>query len=214
MTSGAYRDAPATARRLALALSASALGHAAVLANAALGPGLQEFALFAPGQPIRARLAPAPQDAESPELPARRPESGPVSRSRVAGAPEAASPAGLAAPEIYYRGSELDERALATNHPDIEYPEEAFASGTSGTVKLRLMIDHRGVLREASVMEALPAGVFEAAALKAARALRFRPAIRNGVPVGSIKLIEVPFDPDCMRTGSCVAEPGEAKNKP
>ena len=47
-------------------------------------------------------------------------------------------------------------------------------------------------------------GVFENAALDAVRSLRFRPAIRHGVAVGSIKLIEVPFDPDCTRTGSCI----------
>lgn len=204
---------------MAFAISASA--HLAVLANAPFAPWPSGAALFA-GRPLTARIAAAPADSapQAPEPASQQPEPVPETPSKVAAEPPRAEPpraeapasaAGLPAPEIFYRGSEVDERAVATNTPDIEYPERAFAARTSGTVRLRLVIDHRGVLREASVLEALPAGVFEEAALKAARSLKFRPAIRNGAPVGSIKLIEVPFDPDCMRTGSCIPEPGAAK---
>ncbi|MBI1943595.1 MAG: TonB family protein [Betaproteobacteria bacterium] len=213
---------PAPWERLAIALAISASAHLALLANAPFVPGLSEAALFA-GRPLTARIAAAPADS-APQIPEpesqqqRQPEPLPQTPPEAAAEPSRAeaqaSAAGLPAPEIFYRGSEVDERAVATNTPDIEYPERAFAAGTSGTVRLRLVIDHRGVLREASVLAAAPAGVFEEAALKAARSLRFRPAIRNGVAVGSIKLIEVPFDPDCMRTGSCIPEAGGAKAKP
>ena len=43
----------------------------------------------------------------------------------------------------------------------------------------------------------------ESAALDAVMGLKFQPAMRNGVPVGSVKTIEVPFYPDCKRIGRC-----------
>ena len=185
---------PSPRERLTLAFLVSVTAHAAVLANASFAPGLKDFALFATRQPLSARLAvaAAPEQTQpQAEVPRREPSP---------------SAAGLPAPEIFYRGSEVDQRAAATNHPDIEYPERALAASISGTVRLQLKIDYQGVLREAVVLSARPAGVFDDAALKAARALKFKPAFRNGVPVGSVKLIEVPFDPDCLRTGSCIPE--------
>ena len=186
----AFGGTEASAGRLALALVVSACGHAAVLANATFTPGIAEIALFAPNRPLSARLAPAP----APQAAARSAER----EERPAKA------AGLRSAEIYYRGSEVDERAVPLNLVDFEYPESALAANVSGTVTLRLLIDHEGVLRDASVVGSRPAGIFENAALQAVLSLRFRPAIRNGAPVGSIKIIEVPFDPDCKRTGSCV----------
>ena len=195
--------------RLALAIAFSAGAHAAVLANAAFAPGLIEVALFAAGRPIEARLAALPAPAADA---ASKADSPATVRERAARPAQAASerpadrtegPAGLPMAEFYFRGSELDERAIPLNQVDVDYPPAALASGVSGVVKLRLLIDRAGVLREASVIEAQPAGVFEDAALEAVHALRFRPAIRQGIAVGSVKLIEVPFYPDCTRTGSC-----------
>lgn len=209
MTNAAYWGWPASVRRLALALAASACAHAAVLANVPFAPGPRKAALIAFGPPIQARLAAQPPAVAFPEFVAQRSAAARAAASREpspesdAGDAGAAGPAGLPAAEIFYRGRELDERAQATNHPDLEYPESALAAGVTGKVTLRLRIDRLGALRDVSVTEAQPPGVFEAAALKAARSLKFKPAIRNGVPVGSIKLIEVPFEPDCNRTGSC-----------
>lgn len=121
-----------------------------------------------------------------------------------AGKRQEAPPAGMPGAPLYYRASELDERAVPLNQADLAYPESALAAGTRGVVTLRLLIDHEGTLREATVTDARPAGVFENAALEAVKTLHFRPAMRNGVAVGSVKLIEVPFEPDCKRTGSCI----------
>jgi TonB family protein len=107
-----------------------------------------------------------------------------------------------------YAFPEVDERAAPQNEVNLIYPEAALAESRSGVVTLRLKIDHLGVLRDAVVVDAQPAGVFENAALEAVRELRFRPAVRNGVPVGSVKTIEVPFHPDCTRTGSCITGAG------
>lgn len=193
----------ATAERLALAVAVSAGAHFAVLANVPFTPGLSGASLFA-GRPLTARIAPASVQ-ESPQVQEPRSQQrAPEPKSEPSAGPAAAHPAGLPGAPLYYRASELDERAIPLNQVDVAYPETALAAGTGGVVTLRLLIDHEGRLRDASVTGSRPAGVFENAALEAVLSLRFRPAMRNGVPVGSIKLIEVPFDPDCNRTGSCI----------
>lgn len=212
---------PAHARRLAVALAVSALGHAAVLAGAPAGPRFAELSVFPEqGRPVRARLAPPAEDLWQGVPPVTiEPVFPGVPPVDIAQAPDArekatgkGKPAGLPmAVEVYYRGAEVDVRAEATNTPNVEYPGDALSAGVAGVVRLQLKIDHQGVLREATVVAADPAGVFDQAALKAARALRFKPAVRNGVAVGSIKVIEVPFEPNCMRTGSCISESGPAR---
>ncbi len=191
-------------RRVAFALVVSACGHAALLANTAFVPAAAELSLFAAAQPLNARLAPAaalsPPDIQQQSEPRpRAPKPAPA----PSGEPQAQA-AGMPAAPIYYRASELDERAIPLNQVDLAYPETALSAGTRGVVTLRLLIDHEGRLRDAAVMDSRPAGIFDKAALEAVMALRFRPAIRNGVAVGSIKLVEVPFEPDCKRTGSCI----------
>ena len=199
----------AAAERLALAVAVSAGAHFAVLAHAPLTPGRGEVSLFA-GQPLTARIAAStlrdpPQAGELP-LP-RAPE--PAVVSAVAQAQAQAQATGLPSVEFYFRASDLDERAVPLNEVTLVYPERAFASNQSGIVTLRLKIDHRGMMRDASVVDAQPPGIFEDAALEAVRELKFRPAVRNGVPVGSVKTIEVPFYPDCGRTGSCITSTPE-----
>ena len=173
-----------------LALAASICGHAAVLANAGFASDAMTVALLASGQPLRARLAPQAAAESTAQV-----------AQQVAPAP--AAPAGLPVPEIYYRGSEVDERAEAINDAEVEYPEGALTNRMLGKVTLRLRIDRLGQLRDASVLESQPPGVFDEVALKAAKSLRFKPALRGGVPVGSIKVIEVPFEPDCHRSATC-----------
>jgi protein TonB len=197
----------ATAERLAFALAVSAGAHFAVLANAPLAPGRGEMALFS-GQPLTARIVSAPASSQIPEPPQQPPVAAPASIPPVA-PPAAVAQAAAALPsaEIFFRGSEVDERATPLNEVNLVYPERALANGQSGVVTLRLKIDHLGVLRDAAVVDAQPADTFESAALKAVRELRFRPALRNGVPVGSVKTIEVPFNPDCQSIGTCISGP-------
>jgi protein TonB len=197
-----------TAQRLAFALAVSAGAHVAVLANTPLAPGLGDAAPFG-GRQLTARIVSAYESAEnsapSPVPSEPEPRQGPVAASAVAQA------AALPSAEIYFRGSEVDERAAPLNDVNLVYPDSALAARQSGVVTLRLKIDHQGVLRDATIVEAQPSGIFEAAAMQAVQALKFRPAMRNGVQVGSLKTIEVPFYPDCKRTESCIAgEPGGA----
>ena len=147
------------------------------------------------------RLSPAAADVPA-QLAAPRPAQ-PAATSKPERGEE--SRAALPAPAIerYFSSREVDERAEPVNQVDLEYPAEALARNVSGAVKLRLLIDKGGTVREAKVLESEPQGVFDEAALRAIRGLRFQPAIRNGVAVGSVKTIEVPFYPNCHRTGSC-----------
>ena len=199
----AFLSRRVTAERLAFALAVSASAHFAVLAHAPLAPGLGEAALTG-GQPLTARLVSAPEPQPVPER-----GTGPVAAPAETRAQAPARASGLPSAEIYFRGSEVDQRATPLNEVNLVYPERALASNQSGVVTLRLKIDHLGVLRDAAVLDAQPSGVFESAALEAVSGLKFRPAMRNGVPVGSVKTIEVPFYPDCTRTGSCLAGAGD-----
>jgi len=55
------------------------------------------------------------------------------------------------------------------------YPARALLRKTEGWVKLQLLIDTAGEVSDARVLESHPAGIFDAAALKAVRRWRFQP---------------------------------------
>lgn len=63
------------------------------------------------------------------------------------------------------------------------YPYAARAQAITGVTHLVLELDAAGRVQAARVTAGQPAGVFDQAALRAARALRFEPARRNGQPV-------------------------------
>lgn len=64
------------------------------------------------------------------------------------------------------------------------YPEEARKADVEGTVVLRLMIDEQGNVADVRVLSGPGYGLNEAAA-KAIRRCRFKPATRDGQPVGT-----------------------------
>ena len=195
----------ATADKLAVALVVSAGFHAMALANLAFAPHSGSGAPARSTEPLAVRIVEAP-GARALEL------KPPPSAETTAGA-RTASSAGVPASEIFYRASEVDERAVPLNEAEFEYPGDALQAGTSGAVTLRLLIGHDGVLRRIEILDSQPPGIFDQAALKSLATLRFRPAMRNGVAVGSVKNIEVPFHPDCNRTGSCLETQPAAANR-
>jgi len=71
--------------------------------------------------------------------------------------------------------------------PDLSdyYPRRAKLRGTTGRSTVRLNIDSRGGVADVAVISSAPPGVFDRAAQRVARALRFRPALRDGRPVRS-----------------------------
>jgi periplasmic protein TonB len=62
------------------------------------------------------------------------------------------------------------------------YPASARAQGLEGRVVLSVLVDARGRVADVKVLESDPAGVFDAAAVDAARRWTFQPATRGGAP--------------------------------
>lgn len=98
-------------------------------------------------------------------------------------------------PERYFTSRELDSPAVARDRAPLVYPEDPFMWKLRGKVRLRVFINERGTVDRAAVVRAEPAGDFEEAALAAVLRLVYDPALKDGRPVKSQKLIEVTFDP-------------------
>lgn len=75
------------------------------------------------------------------------------------------------------------------------YPARALIRKTEGWVKLQLLIDSAGDVADAQVLEAQPAGVFDAAALKAVRRWRFQPPSNDSSAVRVTQKIEFSLAP-------------------
>lgn len=174
------------------------LGFAPARPTAAFAPSPLEVRLreAAPDEPAveLATLQPADHDAISSGAATSDPAEPAPAPPRAPGAPVAAVP--LAVPfDRYYTARELDQRAEQTNEVALVYPKTAYEMRRKGTVVLRLYINERGGIDQLGVVSATPAGVFEEAALSAAQSLQFSPAVKNGMPVKSLKVIEIRFDP-------------------
>ena len=80
-------------------------------------------------------------------------------------------------------------RPLSTPKP--VYPHEAFAKKIEGIVTLEILIDERGRVAEARVLNSIP--LLDQAALDAVRAWRFQPATRAGRPVAALARAPITF---------------------
>jgi len=94
----------------------------------------------------------------------------------------------------WYPAKQVDVHPTALNPVEPEYPAKGVAQGVEGKVVLLLLIDQAGVVKEATVVEANPEGVFEESALSAFREARFAPAQKNGRTVKSRVLIRVSYE--------------------
>jgi TonB family protein len=99
------------------------------------------------------------------------------------------------ATDRYYASSEVDVRAEPIGETSLVYPQLAYQQRLPGKVTVSILINQRGGVDDVAVIKAAPPRVFEEAALNAARALKFSPALRGGRAVKSKKLVEVNFDP-------------------
>ena len=68
--------------------------------------------------------------------------------------------------------------------PDLAtyYPSRARRSGITGATKLLLDIDSLGRVSNIEIVKSVPSGVFERAARRAAKRLKYKPSSRNGRP--------------------------------
>ncbi|HXF38410.1 MAG TPA: energy transducer TonB [Blastocatellia bacterium] len=88
----------------------------------------------------------------------------------------------------------VDSRPVLLNEPRPFYTEEARKNKVQGVVKVRILVDESGAVRQVIVTRALPDGLSEQA-IRAANQMRFRPAMKNGQPVAYwISNVEIEFN--------------------
>lgn len=69
--------------------------------------------------------------------------------------------------------------------PDLSayYPYRARVKGLTGKTRARLTIDRSGQVAKVEILSSSPSGVFEQAARRVCRSLRFQPALSDGSPI-------------------------------
>lgn len=158
--------------------------------------------------PAPARHAPiAAVSHSTPPLPkpAAEPQEAPATDSAPASAPagpvEPPDPIALPALEevpdsVHYAARDLDVYPRLERRLSPVYPALALGERLPGKVTLLVLIDERGRVTDASIVDAIPAGVFEASAREAFLQSAFAPAERAGRKVRSRILVDVDYDPD------------------
>ena len=86
------------------------------------------------------------------------------------------------------RGAASDAAALAAHLKRVratppDYPQTAMAQRLSGSVTLEYTVDTRGEPRDIHVVEAIPPGVFDQAAINAVKRWRYAPTVVDGAAV-------------------------------
>ena len=94
----------------------------------------------------------------------------------------------------YYSAGQVDVRPEALDEIKPEYPEAADDIG--GVVILVLLIDETGAVKDVTVEEANPPGVFEESAINAFKDARFSPAFKDSNWVRSRVKIRVRYEPN------------------
>lgn len=188
--------------RLTIGLLASALLHLALLASVA-----PTAPRFTPPSPLQVEIRRAPEAEPAGEIAIAQPSElagppaalAPPREPLPQPAPTATAPEALIETSLlldkYYGAREVDVRAEPLNEVDLIYPQIAYQNRTRGKVRLNIFINQDGAIDRVEVVEAVPRGIFEDAALTATHALHFSPAIKWGRAVKSRKTIEVVFDP-------------------
>ena len=91
-------------------------------------------------------------------------------------------------------GNTVDVKPKVLSRSQMEYPPAAMKKRIKGYVIVNVLIDKMGSVETAQVLEAFPAGVFDAVALNGVRSWRFSPAKYKGQPVKVWAKQKVRFD--------------------
>lgn len=132
--------------------------------------------------PIADPTAPVIEDQKTPPLPPPVPMEAPQP-IKPAPAESSLPTLELGVDSTWYLAKQVDEQPQAIGKIEPVYPAEARQLNLGCSLKLRLMIDAQGRVREAEVVEADPPEIFNAAALEAFGNARFKPAMKDGRPV-------------------------------
>jgi len=164
--------------------------------QARLEPAVSDNDTASPLVEENASAKPAPQIADGAEKSAsNKPPQEPVS---AAAAKSPSSPgSGIEVPLIrdptYYPARQLDVFPQPVVMIQPKCPEAAVAQRINGRVQLLLLIDEFGVVNDASIVDAQPAGIFDDATTQGFRAARFVPAQKQGNHVKSRVVLRVNF---------------------
>ena len=202
-------EVPDAAARFALALAASLALHLAVVFGVQV-KAIQPVERARAAVEVRVEGAPQPIIKPLPQIEAmadtaeKNPEdTKPSGENFVLPPPAPVEPAPTILPMLeiplledptWYPAKQVDVHPAALDPVEPEYPAEGVARGVEGNVVLLLLIDEVGVVKEATVVEANPEGIFEESALAAFREVRFAPAQKNGRAVKSRVLIRVSYE--------------------
>jgi len=90
--------------------------------------------------------------------------------------------------------SEVDRQPRLVKHLSPLYPFEAKRKNIQGKVVIKAIVNKDGRVVEPIVLESQPKGIFEAAALRAVKRWRFRPATKSGNSVDVYVVLPILFE--------------------
>ena len=93
----------------------------------------------------------------------------------------------------YLTAREVDQRATALEEVPLVDTSAGLAPGKTGKVILLLLINEYGGVDSVATLEARPPGMFEGMARSAFASIRFSPALKDGKPVKSQKIVEIVY---------------------
>jgi len=89
--------------------------------------------------------------------------------------------------------AQVDIAPRPVKHTMPEYHPQARLKGEQGVVRFELLVDHKGKVEDARLVEGIPGSRLNDAALREARTWTYRPAIKDGVPVKTWVQAQVEF---------------------
>jgi len=94
--------------------------------------------------------------------------------------------------EETHTAKQVTRRAVIKEKPAPEYTEEARANKVEGEIVVRMVLASSGKVTNITPMNELPFGLTEEA-IKAARKIKFEPALKDGKPVSMYVTIKYVF---------------------
>lgn len=187
-----------------------ALADMAPAPSGASAPPAPQAAQPAPPKPTQHKTVPPPAErvisahkapeAAPPAAPAAPEQPAAAQAAPAAHADPAAGGGGRPGPQLRsfggvqaYDANAVDERPSVLRGVVPEYPQQARRMRQEGRVLVRVVVDEQGSPVATLVQEATPAGVFDQAALGAARRFRFLPGKIAGRRVMTAVLIPFEF---------------------
>lgn len=93
---------------------------------------------------------------------------------------------------LVFTGKDVTQKARVTAKPEPQYTDPARLAGVSGTIVLRAVFSAEGEVKRVFIVRALGYGL-TTQAVKAARLIKFTPAIKDGQPVSMFIQLEYNF---------------------